>query len=112
MKMTPEKAIKVWRMHEVKGLTYEAIGKKMGISKDTASRWCFVVDGDAELLDQAKGGSPTPMTGVDFEPNPKSKPKMLPSIQRLKDENAFLRWWNEGERSGYVERLLKELQEK
>lgn len=36
----------------------------------------------------------------------------LPINEKLIDENSFLRWWNLGERQGFVDRLLKELKNK
>lgn len=35
----------------------------------------------------------------------------LPSDDQLKEDNDFLRWWNKGERRGWVDRLLREVQE-
>jgi hypothetical protein len=35
--------------------------------------------------------------------------KRIPVENTLSDENAFLRWWNLGERQGFVDRLLIEL---
>lgn len=35
----------------------------------------------------------------------------LPSDDQLREDNDFLRWWNNGERRGWVDRLLREVQE-
>ena len=35
----------------------------------------------------------------------------VPSDEKLKEDNEFLLWWNKGERRGWVDRLLREVQE-
>jgi hypothetical protein len=43
--------------------------------------------------------------------SPKTVKDDLAYTAKLEDEIAFMKWWNNGERNGYVERLLKALEQ-
>jgi len=42
--------------------------------------------------------------------SPNGKVQVLKATLSLQEENEFLRWWNQGERKGWVDRLLSEIQ--
>lgn len=107
-KATPEKQIKAWLLAQ-QDYTYLAIGEKLDCNNDTASRWVQAVEDDPELLKRAKA-----------QLNSKGEPKQLPgagkanTVRKKKADTQqaeidYLRWCLEGERNGYVERLLEEL---
>lgn len=56
----------------------------------------------------AHGQNDTPKNGSNSKSSSKDA-QSIETIQKLLDENEFLKWWNEGERKGYVEKLLHQM---
>lgn len=40
---------------------------------------------------------------------PQKQPQLNKAVVTLERENAFLRWWNQGEREGFIDKLLEEI---
>lgn len=115
---TDGRMILAWRSRE-EGYSLEEVGEKFGVSGRTISKWVGEVNDDPELrlaansekrivpqannISKRHGGAPKP----NGKPKAKKPKKDLEYVARLEDELAFMKWWNNGERSGYVERLLK-----
>lgn len=86
------------------GLSLEEIGKKIGIRKGTVHKWKKKVEKDPELLKKAKK--------IKIESSRRKRSSISDKIATaaaLTEENEFLRWWNYGERKGFVKRLLQDL---
>lgn len=104
-KMTRFSEARAIRVHQLRlaGHSWREIHEQMGIAVSTASAWESIVLGDAKLLKKAE-----------TEKHPgNGKAKMAsPTVKdvALKEENDYLRWWNQGERQGWVDRLLSEIQ--
>jgi len=131
--MTDGKMILAWRATQ-KGEDRGVIADKYDVSSWTIVNWCKKVEADPTLLEVAQSNKKV-MPNADnisnnqisirqaLDRNPESdgtkqvKPRTrtrlaMPSVDEgLKDENKFLRWWCEGERRGYVDRLLSQIQE-
>ena len=98
-----EKAIKVHQLR-LAGMSWGKIHKQLGIAVSTACAWDRIVVSDPELLRKAE---------TEKHPGKNGKAKMeSPTLKdmTLNEENAYLRWWNQGERRGWVDRLLREIQ--
>lgn len=112
-KATPDKMIKAWLLAQ-QDFTFTAIGEKLKCNNDTASRWVREVEATPKLLAEAKKrlppGSKVKTIHKGNGRPPKKKAKLIQAASNLADENAFLRWWNTGERQGFVSRLLDELE--
>jgi hypothetical protein len=104
-KYNPAKAMKVHQLR-VAGLSWREIHEQVGIAVSTACAWDKIVVANPELLRKAEsekhpGGNGK--SNVDRE--------ALQNIQdTVQEENKYLRWWNQGERQGWVDRLLREVQ--
>jgi hypothetical protein len=126
-KKTPAKMIKAWLLAQ-EDYTYLAIGEKLDCNNDTAARWVNEVENDPKLLKQAKAklnGKP----GKKVQAKSKKIDRKLGKLDKqlaqtsvgmrrlkgakneveMQDEIEFLRWWNFGERKGFVDRLLEEI---
>ncbi len=108
-KYSDTKAIRVHRLR-IAGLSWSKIHEQMGIAVSTACAWDKIVVEDPELLKKAEG-SPFDTK----EMRKKNGSKKIETAQQaldvvLKEENDFLKWWNQGERRGWVDRLLSEVQ--
>lgn len=126
-KYTDELAIRAWVLHE-SGMIGNQIGKALKVSQDTIYKWIKIVKGNPNIYKQA-------LESADYKKLVESqksddKENTLPvgksyhsiksfvenytkeECKKLQDDNAFLRWWNEGERAGWVDRLLHELDKK
>jgi len=99
-KYSPTKAMKVHQLH-VAGLSWKKIHEQMGIAVSTACAWDRIVMSNPKLLKEAE-----------TEKHPEDTKEMGSTIKdmTLKGENEYLRWWNQGERKGWVDRLLSEIQ--
>jgi len=107
-KYTDAKAMKVHQLR-LAGTSWADIHRQMNIAVSTAISWQQIVLGNPELLNKAE-----------TEKHPGEKPKkngtnvdraVLQSLtDATKEENEYLRWWNQGERRGWVDRLLREIQ--
>ncbi len=103
-KMTRYSEAKAIKVHQLRlaGHSWREIHEQMGIAVSTASAWENIVLGDAELLKKAEKGPVTKRVAKVESPTVKDV--------TLKEENDYLRWWNQGERRGWVDRLLSEIQ--
>jgi transposase-like protein len=101
------------RYHSDTDLTMEDICAKVGCHLSTLSRWFRKfeeegVKGDVGISTEAEAeaedcppSKTTPIFSQQTQPG---------TTEALLDENSYLRWWCQGERKGYVDRLLKEMQ--
>jgi len=121
-KYTDTKAIEVTVMSK-SGKTVKEICNKFKIATDTVYKWIKIVNSNPDLF---KKVAETLKENAREEAKENTLPvgKSYHSIksfvenytkeecQKLQDDNAFLRWWNAGERAGWVDRLLQELGKK
>jgi len=127
---THGRLISAWRMSEKDNLSVQDIAKKFGVSGSTIRAWLLAIPRYQELLDLAKSTTTVAkdymipnLTVAIYKPKnsnsngngiPKNETSMeypVKYIEQLRDELAFMKWWNKGERLGYVERLLKALEQ-
>lgn len=99
---TPAKMIRAWVLAQTE--SYSEVARRLDCNDNTASRWAKLVDSDPDLLMQAKAK----LNGKGAKKNPVLT-KAKPNEGKLKEENAYLRWCLEGERQGFVMRMLEEL---
>lgn len=105
---TDEKAISLYKYYHDVGMTQKEAAKKIGCTKGTAGRWLQWVEDHPALLAQARSKKPrtkAPELSVEMPIS------TMNELDALRDENAFLAWWNQGERNGWVDRLLKKVQD-
>lgn len=105
-KYTVSAAIKLWRLYNIDRLSLDEAGKKVGCHKGTASKWIKIVNKNPSLLEKAVQGTECSRSKGDTP-----IAKKFEELDALQDENSFLLWWNQGERKGWVDRLLKKVQE-
>jgi len=112
-KKTDAKMIKAWLLANKQQLSYQDIGEKLEISAATASAWCTEVNESPTLLRDAKAR----FDGKPAAKEPASEPQTVsakPSKKKKKEDTQqaeinYLRWCLEGERNGFVDRMLEEL---
>ncbi|MCJ7760691.1 hypothetical protein MUP59_06060 [Candidatus Bathyarchaeota archaeon] len=117
----PESEIIKWWVdyHSVVSMTQLDIVKKYKVHKSTVNRLFGVIKNTPALLQKANAALADnkvdePKRGGGRKKNDNSVKSTFTSIEALeaiKDENAFLTWWVTGERKGYIDRLLKKMQE-
>lgn len=136
-RVTDGKAILAWRVW--KGGNEDeivALAKRFEVKPVTIRNWATrVTRSNQKLLAYAQSSKPVDPKADNISDRPKlnsvqkkrkksksvkktskGKPKTfsgkhLMYTAKLEDELAFMKWWNTGERNGYVERLLKALQQ-
>jgi hypothetical protein len=94
----------MWKIHTEEKKSAAEIAEQTGASSSGVS---YILSGFRKRQETFKKVIVEPMQAHKAK---EAAPKLLSDLQRVQDENAFLRWWNEGERRGYVERLLSEIQ--
>jgi transposase-like protein len=94
-RFTPELGQRAFELYK-KYASYAAVGKEVGCDGVTAKAW---IEKHKATIKQKQQTSRR--NGVK---------KAVVEVQELRDANAFLEWWNYGERRGYVERLLSRLE--
>lgn len=116
---TDGRMILVWRKSK-EGHPHDELAAKYKVSVSTIGKWIREVNDDPDLRLAANSERKIVVStnNISSQNKPKtngvkskSPKKDLEIIARLQDELAFMKWWNKGERSGYVERLLKLLQQ-
>ena len=117
-KKTDAKMIKAWLLANKQQLSYQDIAEKLEISGATASNWVTEVNESPNLLREAKAkfnGKPAGDPAIDNEGledkmvKELSRPKGKKKEDKQQAEINYLRWSLEGERSGFVDRMLEEL---
>jgi transposase len=133
---TEAKAIQAWVMRKKKQRT-KIVADTFNITTKSVSNWIRRVNNNKDLLARAqlasgsysqiaKAALEQQIAKAAFEQSSLSDAKTATPVgeiseiclqhvnvhEQLTDENAFLRWWNFGERKGWVDRLLKELESK
>lgn len=112
-KYTDELALQAYVIVETTKLTYKEIGEQLGVNGATVANWAKKVAKTPRLKKLGvvmikKGGGAVSVKKTKTRSSGEGH-KSLQSAIDLSNENAFLRWWNLGERQRFVERLLKEL---
>ena len=121
-KYSAQVAVATWIARK-KGTDAKTLAAIRGVSAKSITNWINKVNKDENLLilatkELAAENSSTIVDDVKpviKTPVTIKKPlasNLIPDTEKLLDENAFLRWWNQGERAGWVDRLLKELERK
>jgi transposase-like protein len=91
---------KMWQDNRIGGVSQVSIAEAHDVSVTSVRRWIKQVEeqkGEAPKRKRRKKRNKTP-------------PAIDERLEALEDENAFLKWWNDGERRGFVERLLTALE--
>jgi transposase-like protein len=125
MKWSEKTAINAYVLRCTTDLSLPNIGKKVGISANTVTRWVITIHNDERLLAKALARiktdklkvvrhNPLPIPTGPRGPNGSSKKRKQPNGTQLKEmdrllaENSYLKWCNIGLREGYIDRYLKE----
>lgn len=119
-KITESEMIKWWvDYHSNPKMTQLDLVKKYNRHKSTISRLFSTIKNTPTLLQKANAALAElkvdkPKRGGGRKKNSSSAKHLLTSLEdvkALRDENAFLNWWNMGERTGWVDRLLEKMQD-
>jgi len=112
---TEAKAVQAWIMRKKKQRTV-IIAEAFNITEKSICNWIHKVNNNKDLLARAKAIYRDQIAETETTaPVGEISKICLQHVnvhEQLTDENAFLRWWNFGERKGWVDRLLKELESK
>jgi transposase len=85
------------------------IAKRIGCHPSTVKRWFSIFRAEEESKENKKSKVSSSRKALEEEYGD-SDFKEEAASELISAENAFLRWWNQGERLGYVDKLLKEIQ--
>jgi len=118
-KITESEMIKWWvDYHSNPRMTQLDLVKKYKRHKSTISRLFQTIKNTPALLQKANAAlaglevdKPKRGGGRKKNNNPNKHEFEFTSYQALQDENMFLNWWLVGERKGYVDLLLKKMQD-
>lgn len=99
----------MWKLHSEEGKSITEVAEQVGCSTSGASyiignfrkRQAAFKENILDPMKQHKESKQVPANG---------KVQVLKATLSLQEENEFLRWWNQGERKGWVDRLLSEIQ--
>lgn len=107
---TDEKGIKAWRDNKHKGISQKKIANKLKVSQRAICRWIEKVEKDPTLHQRAVSYSEDENNENNEILRKITDPKRNDTkISQLNSQIEFLKWWNLGERKGFVELLLNEL---
>jgi len=114
VKFTEANAVKAWVLYNTpgSGTTRGQIGEKFGVGAGAIDHWIKKVEDNPALLARAKDQLKRKTKPLPYsEGGPAESPleRSVDKIIALEEENKFLKWWNEGERSGWVNELLKRI---